>query len=32
MTDGGTVEIDQDGWGIFSCFAGGVQVWVEKET
>ncbi|KAG5734948.1 Glucan 1,4-alpha-maltohexaosidase [Termitomyces sp. T112] len=31
MQHGGRVEIDQTGWGIFSCFANHVQVWVPLE-
>jgi len=30
MTQGGEVEIDGGGYGIFSCFAHSVQVWVKR--
>jgi hypothetical protein len=29
MTKHGVVEIDAEGWGIFTCFANEVQVWVK---
>lgn len=31
MQQGGRVHIDREGWGIFSCFANHVQVWVPVE-
>lgn len=30
MTQGGRVEVDKDGWGIFTCFPEAVQVWVRE--
>lgn len=32
MSQGGEVDIDNDGWGSFSCFANHVQVWVRADT
>ncbi|KAF9450894.1 glycoside hydrolase family 13 protein [Macrolepiota fuliginosa MF-IS2] len=29
MTQHGQVEIDSDGWGVFTCFANHIQVWVK---
>ncbi|KAF9533777.1 glycoside hydrolase family 13 protein [Crepidotus variabilis] len=31
MTGHGVVEIDAQGWGMFTCFASNVQVWVKTE-
>ncbi|KAL0955092.1 hypothetical protein HGRIS_004009 [Hohenbuehelia grisea] len=31
MTQHGQVEVDEAGWGVFTCFADCVQIWV-KET
>jgi hypothetical protein len=29
MTRDGVVDIDAQGWGIFTCFANEVQVWIK---
>ncbi|KAF5367585.1 hypothetical protein D9758_003711 [Tetrapyrgos nigripes] len=29
MTDGEKVKVDQDGWGSFTCSAGGLSVWIK---
>ncbi|TFK75239.1 glycoside hydrolase family 13 protein [Pluteus cervinus] len=32
MTQHGQVEIDEEGWGTFTCFANHVQVWVRQDV